>query len=83
MEITNWMKNEISKEDKELLEYYKKGFEDELDGKDLSSEIEKKGTLHLSAYRLGALHALYGDDVRSLDYLSDNEILNLIKKNKK
>ena len=60
--------------DKSLLELYTQGFEDELDGKfTLKEDAEKR------AYDLGRLHALVGDNARSVDYLTEEEILNLIK----
>lgn len=60
--------------DKTLLEYYIKGFRDELNG---TSSVAPEGEL-LKAYSLGVLHAIVGDDVRSVDYLTDEEILQLI-----
>ena len=52
-----------------------KGFRDELDG---STGTPPDG-LGTSAYKLGALHAVIGDDVKSVDYLSDEEIVKMIK----
>jgi hypothetical protein len=58
--------------DSTLLSVYMRGFNDELDNTDSFSLVEK-------AYYLGKLNALLGDDVRSVDYQSDKEILNQIK----
>ena len=63
--------------DASLIKCYHKGFSDELDG---SSSIVSDDDVENNAYKLGALHAIVGDDVRSVDYLSDEEILKLIKK---
>ena len=52
------------------------GFNDELYQRAtpvFESDLQKK------AYKLGAQHAIVGDDVRSVDYLSNEEILGLIK----
>lgn len=61
----------MNREDK--LDLYMEGFNDELYNK-ISQEKMK-----IKAYRLGSLHAIIGDDVRSVDNLSDEEILKLIK----
>lgn len=66
--------------DKELLKWYMKGFKDELNG---TSTVESDNPLENKAYKLGALHAEIGDDVRSVDYLSEEEILYIIKNNNK
>ena len=63
--------------DKSLLEWYMKGFFDELHG---TSSTMSYNEIENRAYRLGALHIIVGDDVRSVDYLSDEETLKLIKK---
>lgn len=60
--------------DERLLELYMQGFRDELNGQ----KIDTKD----SAYNLGALHAILGDEVTSIDYLSDEQILEKIKKEK-
>jgi hypothetical protein len=60
--------------DKELLDWYMKGFHDELRGTTSSPEGDQ-----LRAYKIGALHAEMGDDNRSFDNLSDKEILKIIK----
>ena len=64
--------NEI---DKELLEVYMWGFNDELDGR---KKMWNPNTLLLKAYNLGREHAIIGDDCRSVDYLSNEQILTLI-----
>lgn len=58
--------------DRILLEVYFQGFADALDDK---FDNSKK---NIKAYNLGASHAFIGDDVRSVDYLSDEEILKMI-----
>ena len=66
----------MSINDKELLTWYFKGFNDELRGRsrDLNcADLEKK------AYSIGAFHAKLGDDVPSIDYMRDSEVLELIK----
>ena len=63
--------------DEELLGCYMHGFMDELDNKpdyDFGLPIKNR------AYNIGRSHALIGDDVRSVDYLSNDEILNQIRK---
>ena len=62
--------------DKSLLEWYMKGFNDELGG---TSSTVSDNEIENRAYGLGALHAIVGDDVRSFDNLSDEETLKLIK----
>lgn len=62
-------------DDKTLLEAYMCGFNNELDVKEGISDLNP---LLLKAYNLGVLHAILGDDVRSVDYLSDTEILDII-----
>lgn len=55
-----------------LIDWYMKGFNDELNG---SSSIVSDNHQENLAYSLGALHALIGDDVRSWDDISDEDIL--------
>ena len=62
--------------DKELLEFYMLGFNDELNG---TSSVVPNSTLLTKAYTIGANHAVLGDDVRSFDYLTDEQILKIIK----
>lgn len=61
--------------DKQLLETYLRGFKDELEG---TIFYVQENELLTKAYNLGRDHALIGDDVESIDYFTDEEILNLI-----
>lgn len=63
-------------EDKYLLNSYMLGFNDELRGEVtfITSNVMSK-----VAYLLGREDAIVGDDVRSVDYQSDEEVLNRIK----
>jgi hypothetical protein len=71
------LKTKIMEEsDKELLDWYMKGFHDELCG---TSTIESDDNLKNIAYKLGSQHAIIGDDISSIDLLSNKEILNIIK----
>lgn len=54
-----------------------KGFNDELNG---TSSIASDNELENIAYKLGAIDAVAGDDVGSIDYKSDSEILQQIEK---
>lgn len=63
--------------DQNLLEWYMKGFNDELRG---TSSVESDYELENKAYRIGALHAIFGDDMESIDLMSKGEILKEIKK---
>lgn len=62
--------------DEELLEVYVKGFNDELKG---TSTLEEEDNLWKKAYSLGASHAILGDEIKNIDNLSNQDILNLIK----
>lgn len=62
---------------REILDIYIKGFDDEL--KLEYKNPYTKGSVEFHAYDLGSLHAIVGDDCRSVDYLSNEEILNIIK----
>lgn len=62
--------------DEELLGCYMHGFMDELDNNldyNFDSQIKNR------AYNIGKSHALIGDDVRSVDYLSNDEIIKQIR----
>lgn len=59
-----------------ILEWYMKGFNDELDQ---NLKIESTIEIENIAYNLGVLHAIVGDDVSSIDNLSDDEIIELVK----
>lgn len=65
--------------DKELLKVYMFGFNNELDGIYNAFQPKDKKSLEYKAYNLGGLHTIVGDDIRSFDYLSDEEILKMIK----
>ena len=66
----------MNKEDKILLETYMCGFNDELDGR---LKMWNPNPLLLRAYNLGRQDAIVGDDVRSVDYQSNEERLNRIR----
>ena len=63
--------------DENILKIYMEGFNDEL----WSRVDQRKINCNLDgrAYLLGASDALLGDDVRSIDYQSDEEILKRIR----
>ena len=65
-----------NKENENLLTYYMYGFKDELNG---TTTVESDYELENVAYKLGAQHAIMGDDLRDFDYLTYDEILKLIK----
>lgn len=52
-----------------LMEWYIKGFNDELSG---GTTIDSNDRLLMSAYNKGATHALAGDDASSLDSIPPN-----------
>lgn len=60
--------------DKVLLCIYKRGFNDELNGRDKFRIL----TAIKRAYQLGSQHAIIGDDMPSTDYKTDEEILKQI-----
>jgi hypothetical protein len=62
--------------DKELLKHYMKGFNDELRG---TSSIESDNELENKAYRIGALDAIVGDDVSSVDLKTNEEVIRQIR----
>lgn len=62
--------------DDELLEHYLEGFSNGLDG---VFHIDSQEDLVVRAYNTGYNHALIGDDVRSIDYLTDEETLKIIR----
>lgn len=66
----------MNKEDKVLLETYKQGFNDELYGR---TKMWNPNPLLLHAYNLGREDAIIGDDVRSVDYQTNEEIINRIR----
>jgi len=63
--------------DEELLGYFMQGFEDELYGLD---EKTYDTPLKQRAYNLGRLDAIAGDDMPSLDYKCNQDIINQIRK---
>jgi hypothetical protein len=70
-------RDSISEKDKDnLLKWYMKGFNDELRG---TTTIESDNKIDMVAYNLGAQHAIIGDDVSSIDNLSDEEIISMIE----
>jgi hypothetical protein len=72
-------KYKMNKEDKDLLELYMQGFNDELKVCSGKPRICDLGEIERNAYRLGRIHALVGDDVSSVDEMSDEDILKEIK----
>ena len=66
----------MNEEDKILLETYMCGFNDELYGR---TELWNPNPLLLRAYKLGRQDAIIGDDVRSVDYQTNEEILTRIR----
>lgn len=66
----------MDRTDKVILEWYNKGWTDELHG---SSSVVPTDTLITKAYIIGTNHAVLGDDNKSFNYLSDYEILKIIK----
>jgi len=72
------MGSEIIPSDEKLLEVYMWGFEDELNGCSCNSAIN----IYLRrAYARGMADAIIGDDIRSSDYQSKEDILKGIKNN--
>ena len=65
----------MEKIETELLYYYFRGWKDELYG---SSSVVPEDVLITKAYNMGANHAILGDEVKNVDYLSDEEILKMI-----
>jgi len=63
--------------DKSLMEWYMKGFHDELYG---TSTVESVNPLENKAYSIGSAHAIMGDDNRSFDELTTEQILEIIKR---
>ena len=59
-----------------ILDYYMKGFNDELRG---TSVTVPSSYMLERAYRMGAEHAIIGDDDQSLDLFDSEEILKMIK----
>lgn len=55
-----------------LLIIYSQGFADELDR--VFKDSYKKGSVESIAYNMGGSHAIVGDDVSSIDLMSEEEI---------
>jgi hypothetical protein len=66
----------MNKQDKILLKLYNLGFSHELCGQNLMNAKQ-----FIIAYNLGRLDAQAGDDLRSVDYQTEEEILKRIKAN--
>ena len=66
--------------DKKLLKIYIEGFIDELcnnfDNRKVNNNLDGK------AYNLGSFHAKVGDESKSFDSLSDEQILKIIRNGK-
>ena len=61
-----------------IMNFYFMGFTDELESR---SRKVPEGIATIS-YNLGRTHALIGDDVRSVDYLTEDEIVEMVIKGK-
>lgn len=61
--------------DKEILKWYMQGFKDELHG---TSSVESYSPTLNKAYKLGASHAIFGDEIKSVDQMTESQILNEI-----
>jgi hypothetical protein len=66
----------MTQQDKELLKWYYLGFHHELGRK---TKTTPEDPILNVAYRLGTVHAIIGDDIPSIDYLTDKETIQLIK----
>ena len=62
--------------DKELLDTYMRGFNHELDGKDVEPQESK---LLTRAYSLGRLDAIVGDECNDIDMRTNQQIVNAIR----
>jgi hypothetical protein len=60
----------------DLLEIYKRGWDECFDG--ISHADEYEDPKERRAYQIGWNHYIIGDDVRSVDYLSEEEILKIL-----
>ena len=65
--------------DKDLMEIYLQGFNDELNNVKKTKQVVK---LKQTAYDLGRLDAIVGDDVSSSDRQTNKQILDRIKYDK-
>lgn len=66
----------MTQQDKELLKWYYLGFHHELGGK---AKTPPEDQILNVAYGLGVVHAIIGDDIPSIDYLTDKQTIELIK----
>lgn len=55
-----------------VLVIYSQGFADELDG--VFKDRYKRGSVESIAYNMGGAHAIVGDDISSIDLMSEEEI---------
>ena len=55
-----------------VLVIYSQGFTDELDG--VFKDRYKKGSVESIAYNMGGAHAIVGDDISSIDLMTEEEI---------
>ncbi len=65
----------MNEQEANLMDIYMAGFVDELHG---NPEVKFTDILSERAYQLGRTDALIGDEVRSVDYQSTEELLNRI-----
>jgi hypothetical protein len=65
----------MNEQEPNLMDIYMAGFVDELHG---NPEVEFTDILSERAYQLGRTDALIGDEVRSVDYQTSDEILHRI-----
>jgi hypothetical protein len=66
----------MTQEDREILIWYFYGFNDELNNK---SRLMDCTSIQHKAYIIGKRHAFIGDDMPSIDYMTDAETLKIIK----
>ena len=69
----------MTKIDKLLLDIYTLGFNDELNN-EYNQELTDNFANIISAYKLGIVHAVVGDDLSAIDRLDSEEILEVIYK---
>lgn len=75
------LRQDFTKEQEEQWDIYMRGFDEELRG--ITGCLLLDDNLLENAYLLGRLHAIVGDDCRSVDYLSYEQVFELIKNYKK
>jgi len=73
--LDQWFPNK--KEDNGLLLIYMEGFNDELNG---TLDMNRYNGLNKTSYLLGSIDAIVGDDVRSVDYQTNETILKRIRR---